>query len=204
VDARNRLLLERDVLADPLAQFRVWFDDARAAGTRAPDAVTVATASAERRPSARMVLVKVFDERGFAFFTGRGSRKGRDLAANPWAALLFHWDRIGRQVRIEGRVEELEREEVEAYFRSRPRPAQIAAWASRQSEPIAGRDALEGRFAELERRFEGADVPLPPTWGGYRVVPAQYEFWQHRENRLHDRLRCVRADGGWRIDRLSP
>ena len=204
MDERERPLLERAVRPDPLAQFLAWFDEARAVGLRAPEAVAVATASAEGRPSARIVLAKVFDERGFAFFTGRGSRKGRELAANAWAALLFHWDPLGRQVRVEGRVEEVAREEVETYFRSRPRPAQIAAWASRQSEPIAGRDALEEAVAELERHFDGGDVPLPPGWGGYRVVPHEYEFWQHRENRLHDRLRYVRSGGGWRIERLSP
>ena len=204
MDERARPLLERDLLRDPLEQFLAWFDDARTAGIRAPEAVAVATASAEGRPSVRMVLAKVFDERGFVFFTGRGSRKGRDLAANAWAALLFHWDALGRQVRIEGPVEDVAREEVEAYFRSRPRAAQIAAAASRQSEPIAGREALEEAVAELERRFAGGDVPLPAAWGGYRVVPHEYEFWQHRENRLHDRLRYVRAGADWRIERLSP
>jgi pyridoxamine 5'-phosphate oxidase len=204
VDERARPLLEREVLADPLAQFLSWFEEARVAGVRAPEAVAVATASAEGRPSVRMVLAKVFDERGFAFFTGRGSRKGRELEANPWAALLFHWDRLGRQVRVEGRVEDVGREEVERYFRSRPRPAQIAAWASRQSEPIGGRDALEEAVAPLERRFDGGEVPLPPGWGGYRVVPHEYEFWQHREHRLHDRLRYVLRGTGWRIVRLSP
>ena len=204
MDERARPLLERDVLGDPLAQFRLWFAEARAAGVRAPEAVALATASAEARPSVRMVLAKVFDERGFLFFTGRGSRKGRDLAVNPWAALLFHWDALGRQVRIEGGVDEVAREEVEAYFRSRPRPAQIAASASRQSEPITGREALDEAFTELGRRFDGAAVPLPPAWGGYRLVPHEYEFWQHRDNRLHDRLRYVRGDAGWRIERLSP
>ena len=204
MDERARPLLEGDVVGDPLAQFRLWFDEARSAGIPTPEAAAVATASADGRPSVRMVPAKVFDARGFVFFTGRGSRKGRDLAANPWAALLFHWDRLGRQVRIEGRVEEVAREEVEAYFRSRPRAAQIAAAASRQSEPIAGREVLEDAVAELERRFSGGDVPLPADWGGYRVVPDEYEFWQHRENRLHDRLRYVRGDGAWRTERVAP
>ena len=192
------------MLADPLAQFRLWLEEARAAGTRAPEAVAVATASAEGRPSVRMVLAKLFDERGFVFFTGRESRKGGDLAANPWAAILFHWEALGRQVRIEGRVEEVAREEVDGYFRSRPRGAQIGAWASRQSATIGSRDELDAAVDELDRRFAGADVPVPPAWGGYRVVPAQYEFWQHRENRLHDRLRYVRDGGAWRIERLAP
>lgn len=204
MDERARPLLERDTLPDPLAQFRVWFGEAAAAGIRAPEAFTLATASADGRPSARTVLLKALDERGFAFFTGLGSRKGRELAANPRAALLFHWDALGRQVRIEGRVEEVAREEAEAYFRSRPRPARIAAWASRQSEVIAGRDALEDAVADVERRFPGDDVPLPATWGGYLVVPVEYEFWQHRESRLHDRLRYVRDGGRWRIERLAP
>jgi pyridoxamine 5'-phosphate oxidase len=204
VDERAGLLLEGDVDRDPLVQFGRWFGEAERAAIRAPGAMALATASAEGIPSARMVLLKGFDEQGFVFYTGYVSRKADELAANPWAALLFDWDALGRQVRIEGRVEPVARDESEAYFHSRPRPSQLAAAASRQSAVLAGREELEARVAELEREYEGRDVPLPEHWGGYRLVPASYEFWQHREDRLHDRLRYRLTDGGWRIERLSP
>ena len=200
-DSRARPFLERDAHPDPLAQFRAWFEDARRDGAAVPEAMALATASGAGAPSVRMVLLKGADEGGFVFFTGRESRKGRDLAENPRAALLFHWP--GRQVRIEGAVGELERSESEEYFHSRPRGSQLAAWTGRQSEVIAGRDGLDARFAELDALHPG-DVPLPPAWGGYRVVPESYEFWQHRDNRLHDRLRYRRGPDGWIVERLSP
>jgi pyridoxamine 5'-phosphate oxidase len=200
---RERPLLESDVDPDPLRQFAIWFAEAGKAGMRAPEAMAVATAAPEARPSVRMVLLKGFDERGFVFFTGYESRKGGELAANPRAALLFYWDPLGRQVRIEGPVERVAESESDAYFASRPRGAQVSASVSPQSRPVSSREELEALAGELEAR-EG-EIPRPPGWGGYRVVPETYEFWQHRSNRLHDRLRYTRDGGGdWRIERLGP
>jgi pyridoxamine 5'-phosphate oxidase len=204
VDGRARPLLERDVDPDPLRQFERWFRDAADAGLRAPEAMAVATAASDAVPSLRMVLLKAFDDRGFVFFTGYESRKGRELAANPHAALLFYWDALGRQVRIEGAAERTSRDETERYFRTRPRGSQIAALASSQSRVVSGRDELDARFAEVEADVAARDVPVPPAWGGLRVVPRTYEFWQHRENRLHDRLRYRSESGAWTIERLAP
>ena len=204
MDGRARPLLERDVDADPLRQFERWFRDAADAGLRAPEAMAVATAASDAVPSLRMVLLKAFDDRGFVFFTGYESRKGRELAANPHAALLFYWDALGRQVRIEGAAEPTSRDETERYFRTRPRGSQIAALASSQSRVVSGRDELDARFAEVEADVAARDVPVPPAWGGLRVVPRTYEFWQHRENRLHDRLRYHSESGAWTIERLAP
>jgi pyridoxamine 5'-phosphate oxidase len=203
VDDRARPLLERDVDPNPLRQFETWF---RAAGdaVRAPEAVAVATATPTGAPSVRMVLLKSFDDQGFVFFTGYESRKGRELAANPRAALLFYWDPLGRQVRIEGATRRVSREESEQYFRSRPRGSQIAALASRQSQTLTSRDELDARVGALTAELEGRDVPIPDAWGGFRLRPDAYEFWQHRENRLHDRLRYVHGDAGWTVERLSP
>jgi pyridoxamine 5'-phosphate oxidase len=182
---------------DPLRQFQSWFEEGRS------DTVALATATPDGAPSARMVLLKGVDERGFVFHTSYESRKGRELAANPRAALLFYWADLGRQVRVEGRVEQVARVESEAYFRTRPRGGQLAAWASAQSEPIESRSSLEERFAQVEAQYP-EEVPLPPHWGGFRLVPDLYEFWQHRENRLHDRFRYRAERGAWVIDRLSP
>ena len=205
-DRHARPLREDDLPADdPLAAFASWFHEAAETGVRAPEAAAVATAAADGGPSARMVLVKRFDERGFVFHTHYRSRKARELAENPRAALLFYWDALGRQVRIEGRVERLGREESEAYFRTRPRGGQLGAWASRQSEPLASREELEEAVREVARRFAGGEVPLPPEWGGFLLDPAGYEFWQHRDDRLHDRIRYDLDRGGrWRRVRLAP
>jgi pyridoxamine 5'-phosphate oxidase len=204
VDERTGVLRKSDVAGDPLEQFRRWFAAAEDAGIRAPHAVALATSTAAGAPSLRMVLLKGFDEQGFVFFTGYGSRKAAELESNPSAALLFYWDPLGRQVRIEGRVEPVPADESDAYFATRPRGAQLAAAASRQSAVLSGREELDARVAELAHEYEGADVPRPDHWGGYRLRPEVYEFWQHREDRLHDRIRYRRDGGGWAVERLSP
>ncbi len=190
---------ERDLQPDPLAQFAAWFDEA--SGVR--EAMALATADPSGAPSVRMVLLKGFDERGFVFHTNYGSRKGRELEANPRAALLFHWRELGRQVRIEGTAERTSRADSEAYFRTRPPGARLSAWASPQSEPVADRAELEARVEEARARF-GDDPPLPESWGGIRVVPRAYEFWVHDDDRLHDRFRYERDGSAWRIQRLGP
>ena len=203
-DPRDRPLTEQDLDREPLVLFRRWFDDAVAAGAFEPEAVALATATPEGRPSARMVLARGVDESGFAFYTNYGSRKGAELDANPQAALVFHWPAIGRQVRVEGPVEKLPREESERYARNRSRHSQLSALASPQSRPVPSRDWLEQRVAELDREHAGAELPVREDWGGYRLAPAAWEFWQHRPNRLHDRFRYLPSDGGWRIERLGP
>ncbi|RMG48388.1 MAG: pyridoxamine 5'-phosphate oxidase [Acidobacteria bacterium] len=189
---------------DPIALFRRWFDDARRAGLLLPEAMGLATATPDGRPSVRMMLLKAADERGFVFYTNYESRKGRELRANPRAAIVLHWAALQRQVRAEGTVSRLTPEESYAYFKTRPRGSRIGAWASRQSAELASRRELEERFAEFEARFRGKDVPLPPFWGGFRLAPARIEFWQGRANRLHDRLLFERDGPGWRRRRLSP
>jgi pyridoxamine 5'-phosphate oxidase len=198
-------LREEDVDPDPVRQFAKWFDEAASAGVSQPEAVALATATTDGAPSVRMVLIKQADHDGFVFFTNYDSRKGGELAANPRAALLFHWEPFGRQVRIEGRVVRTSREESEAYARSRRRGSQLSAAASPQSAVVASREVLETRVAELDERHAGGEVPLPEHWGGFRLVPETFEFWQHRDNRLHDRLRYRRGPGGgWQIERLAP
>jgi pyridoxamine 5'-phosphate oxidase len=204
VAVRTRFLLESDVDPDPLVQFRLWFAEAGEAGIRAPEAMALATASATGAPSVRTVLLKSVDEHGFVFYTGYVSRKAGELDSNPRAALLFHWDPLGRQVRIEGGVDRVGDAESNAYFATRPRGAQLAAIASRQSSVLSDRQALDSRVAELDAQYSGGDVPRPEHWGGYRLVPDTYEFWQHRDDRLHDRLRYQREGQGWKIERLSP
>lgn len=196
-------LLEATAAASPLVQFSQWFNEALAAKVPEPNAMTLATVDASGQPSARTVLIKGFDERGFVFFTNYESRKGHDLQSNPRAALLFFWQALERQVRIEGVIEKVTAEESDAYFHSRPLGSRLGAWASEQSQPIT-RDALEAREQAFRDRF-GDQPPRPPHWGGYRVVPTAFEFWQGRPSRLHDRLRYLpNAQGGWTIDRLSP
>lgn len=202
---RREQLTERDVAADPLAQFNLWFEHARAAEIQEPNAMALATADAEGRPSVRTVLLKEADARGFVFFTDYRSRKGEELdRADARAALCFWWAPLERQVRIEGLVERIATSESNAYYRTRPRGSRLGAWASAQSSVIASREGLEARHAELAASYPGEEVPLPPHWGGYRVVPDAYEFWQGRPSRLHDRLRYVPQHGGWRLERLSP
>jgi len=198
-------LREEDVDPDPLRQFASWFREAASAGVRMPEAAALATAAPAGDPSVRMVLVKGFDERGFVFYSDYTSRKGRELAANPRAALLFHWDPLGRQVRIEGTVGRVSAGESAAYVRSRPRGSQLSALASPQSQTIDNREALEQRVAELKAHHGKRELPLPSTWGGYRLAAQAFEFWQQRHDRLHDRLRYrPAADGGWLIERLAP
>jgi pyridoxamine 5'-phosphate oxidase len=190
---------------DPIRQFGAWFRDAEATSMREPNAMTLATASREGRPSARIVLLKGFDAQGFVFFTNYESRKGEELDQNPLAALVFHWRELTRQVRVEGRAARITAEESDAYFQSRPRGSQLGAWASAQSRAIEGRDALEQRFKELAAAHEGRAIPRPPFWGGFRLTPDAIEFWQGRLDRLHDRFRYVAAeDGLWIRNRLSP
>ena len=197
-------LSESDVSPNPVEQFRRWFDEALAADLHEPNAMTVATATPDGAPSVRVVLLKGFDGRGFVFYTNYEGRKGRELEENPRAALLFYWGELERQVRIEGTASRTGEEESDAYYASRPRGSRLGALASRQSSMIGSREQLEGRLASLEREYEGRDVPRPPYWGGYRVEPESFEFWQGRENRLHDRLAYRRDHGAWKIQRLQP
>jgi pyridoxamine 5'-phosphate oxidase len=203
-EIQDRAFQEQDLTDDPLALFTRWFGEAETHGAFEPHAVALATATPEGAPSARMVLMKGFDDRGLSFFTNYDSRKGAELEANPQAALLFHWPELGRQVRIEGPVSRVERSETEAYAHGRSRDSQLSALASPQSRPVPDRGWLEQRVEELDRAHAGADLPVGDDWGGYRLEPHAWEFWQHRPNRLHDRFRYERANGAWRAERLGP
>lgn len=196
---------DTDIDPDPFRQFQVWFQEAVDASVIESNAMILATATPDGRPSVRVVLLKGMDDGGFVFYTNYDSRKGSELGANPHAALLFYWPELTRQVRVEGRVEQVSRDESEAYFRSRAHLSQLGAWASRQSSVIPSRAWLEERMAALVEQYDGHDVPLPPFWGGYRLIPQTFEFWHGRPNRLHDRLQYGRQpDGDWEIERLSP
>jgi pyridoxamine 5'-phosphate oxidase len=198
-------LAEDELDPDPYGQFARWFEQAAESGLHEPNAMIVSTADARGRPSSRTVLLKRYDARGFVFFTNHGSRKGREIAENPYVSLLFPWHGVARQVIVGGRAERIGRDETAAYFRTRPHGSQLGAWASEQSSRVASREELDRLYAELAARYpEGEDVPAPPHWGGYRVVAETVEFWQGRENRLHDRLRYVATDSGWAVERLCP
>ncbi len=199
-------LTEREVHADPIEQFRLWFDEAWRSDARQPNAMTLATCSKEGIPSARVVLLKGFDREGFVFYTNYQSAKADDLDANPNASLVFYWTQLARTVRINGTVSKVSREDTDAYFMSRPRDSQLGAWASDQSQVIDSREALYERFEHYKAKFQGRDIPTPPCWGGYVVRPTAIEFWQGQANRLHDRLRYQLKDDGrtWTLERQAP
>lgn len=198
-------LNEYEIDPNPFIQFKSWFEQAVAAQLPEPNAMTLATSSPDGKSSARMVLLKNFDERGFVLFTNYNSHKGKELTANPHAALVFWWAELERQVRIVGSVEKISAQESDQYFEVRPPRSRLGAWASNQSEVIASREVLEAQLQEFQRKYENQEIPRPPHWGGFRVIPQQIEFWQGRSSRLHDRLLYTHLnDGSWKIERLSP
>ncbi len=197
-------LHKKNVSKNPFEQFSFWFDDAVKANIEQPNAMILATATKDGIPSARVVLLKGLEHDGFKFFTNYNSQKGKELIANPNASLLFFWYELERQIRISGKVEKVSKKESEEYFETRPYESQLGAWASNQSESIANRDYLEKRFNEFKLKYEEGKVPLPPYWGGFKLLPYSFEFWQGRENRLHDRIRYVKEKNEWKIERLSP
>jgi len=203
-DYEGEELVESAVKDNPIDQFKVWFEKALSSDLLDPNAMTLSTATKNGRPSSRIVLLKGIDDQGFRFYTNYGSRKGRELDENPQAALCFYWSELERQVRIEGKVEKVSREESETYFRQRPRLSQLGAWASKQSTEVHSRKELESNFKSVRQEFKDQDVPLPDFWGGYLLRPTRIEFWQGRKGRLHDRI-CYEKEGGeWEIFRLAP
>lgn len=197
--------MENTLRADPLEQFTIWYREAQAIVTKYPDAMTLATAGKDGKPTARIVLFKGFKNGGFSFYTNYESRKGKEILANPFAALCFYWPILDRQVRVEGRLEKMSQEESLEYFQSRPRESQISAWASPQSREIPDREFLDQRIEEMRSKFEGKEIPLPPFWGGFILVPEAVEFWMEMPSRRHDRFRYVRnSNNSWKISRLSP
>jgi pyridoxamine 5'-phosphate oxidase len=203
-DYRTRPFNRADLAADPVVQFQQWFTEALDASVLDPNAMSIATVGAAGQPSSRTVLLKYFDAQGFVFYTNLDSRKAQEIGANPKVALLFYWAEISRQVRIEGQATRTSAAENLRYFLTRPRDSQIGAWVSEQSRVVEGRQILEARFAELKAKFTGGEVPLPAFWGGFRVAPETLEFWQARDNRLHDRFRYSRSVSGWAVARLAP
>jgi pyridoxamine 5'-phosphate oxidase len=197
-------LHEADMDPDPIVQFRTWFENVIEADLHEPNAMILATATSDGRPSARTVLLKGYDERGFVFYTNYEGRKASELETNPACALLFYWGELERQVRIEGRAGRISSEESDAYFASRPRGSRLGAWASEQSRSVEDRSVLEERIVDLEEEYRDREIPRPPFWGGYRVEPHAIEFWQGRENRLHDRISYRRQTGAWKLERLQP
>jgi pyridoxamine 5'-phosphate oxidase len=197
-------LSKRESENDPVLQFYKWMDEAINAAITEPNAMSIATVSGEGIPSVRTVLLKGFDEKGFVFFTNYNSTKAKEIEANPNVSLLFFWKELERQVRVQGKAEKTSRHEAEVYFSSRPLESRLGAWASEQSSVIPGREILEERYAELKKQYEGQPIPLPPFWGGFRIIPYKYEFWQGRESRLHDRIAYIKKDDGWEKVRLQP
>lgn len=197
-------LKESDLDPNPIEQFKIWYEQALKAEFIHANAFTLATSTNDGKPSARQLLLKDFDEEGFVFYSNSDSKKGNDLADNPFAALCFWWDKLERQVRVEGKVQIVSHEDADEYFHSRPVGSQLGAWASNQSSVIPDRELLDNRYKEFEHKFEGKVIPRPPYWNGYRLVPVQIEFWQGRDNRLHDRLRYRLENGHWVIERLAP
>jgi pyridoxamine 5'-phosphate oxidase len=201
---QNNFLSKDNVNKNPFEQFSSWYKMADDAGFIHPDAMTLATADKNSKPSARIVLLKSFDENGFVFFTNYKSRKGNELEVNPYASLVFYWDKIDKQVRIEGSIEKISEKESEEYFHTRPQGSQIGALASPQSKVIIDRGYLENKFEELSKKYAGKEIPLPENWGGYRVKPFYFEFWQSRDNRLHDRICYIKERESWKLERLAP